>query len=169
MGATILKAIKSHLETDRPGGGGRPSFLAADLATLLPGGIWTRAIQPWRVGEEEAPGNTVSAFDSRGRIQRCLSITSSPLSAADDLGPVGAYRDFPELYLRCLPHTSEKEKLEQAIQLLHVAFRDAVLVGAQGEGLCVTVSGQIGPFDDQIIDNAVLYMVRVRVDSIWKV
>jgi hypothetical protein len=168
MTTTILNAIKTHLQADRPAANGRPAYDASDFATLLPGGLWTRDIRPYKPGEEDAPGNTASAFDNRGRILSCLSITTAPTNQANDFGPKAAYWEQPELYFRCLPHASRKAETESAIAMLHVACRDAVLVGAKGEGLNLRIVGQIGPYDDAVITNAVLYMVRIQVDSIWK-
>jgi len=164
MGETILKAIKTRLETSDPATG----YTAAALSTLLNGGIWTRNVVAWKAGDDPAPGNTNAAYDAAGRIRRCLSVTASPVSTAYQSAPVGTYWEYPELYLRCLPHESEKTKAEQACAIIRRRLQGAVLQAPDGEGMVLTLAGQIGPFDDQIIQNAVLYMIRVQVDSIWK-
>jgi hypothetical protein len=155
MGTDILTGIKNLIEA-------RPEAMA-----LLPGLVWTRSIKPNAPGETNTPGATPEAF-LNGRIQVCASIQPSAGSQAQLAGPKNAYWITPEIVVRCMPHASEKLKAEYACIEIMKALDDQVITGLSGEGLCLSLAGHIGPFDDPIIEPAVLYMVRVQVDSIWK-
>lgn len=158
MGTTLGTGIKGVFDAD------------ATLVDLLPGKVWTRPIRQNKAaaGQPPTPGSTPEAFDGAGRIRRCASISSVP-ETQNPTGLPTAYWGFPDIYLRCLPHESEKAKVEQAIRRIQALLHDRVLAGPEGEGLILSLAGRIGPDDDPIIPNAVLYMVRVQVDSVWKV
>lgn len=142
----------------------------ATLMALLPGEVWTRKIRrndnPPEIGP--TPGSTPEAFDSAGRIRRCVSILNGD-EASNPLGPDGAYYGFPEVWLRCLPHESEKAKLHEAEERIIMRLKGAVLAGMAGEGLCLRVAGRMGLDDDPVITPAVVSMIRVQVDSMWGV
>lgn len=142
----------------------------AELMDLLPGGVWTRAISPNTnpPGMEPVPGSTPEAFDSAGRIRRCASILNGE-ATRNPLGPRGAYMGFPEVYLRCLPHESEKRKLHEAAERIIFLLEGAVVTGLSGEGILLTVAARMLPTDDPVIHPAVVDMIRVQTDSVWRV
>lgn len=157
MGKPVRYAMQDALNAD------------SAVTDLLPGLVWTREIKPPAPPGGSQPGATPEAFDGT-RIKRCLSIMPSAGSTFYTNAPRNTYWDTPELFVRCLPHESEKALAEQAIHEIERCLLAAGrLEGAQGEGLLLSLSGQIGPYDDPIIDNAVVYVVRVQVDSVWRV
>jgi hypothetical protein len=156
MADDVLHGIKELTEAN-------PALMA-----LLPGGVWTRPIKPNAPGETSTPGATPEAFDAKGRLLRCMQIGASPGSLRDFSGPPMAYWDAPEITLRCLPHESEKRKLMEAGRRLLTLAEEAIIAGPAGEAFLLTAAGLIGPFDDPILQPAVVYLVRIRVDSVWR-
>lgn len=138
-----------------------------DIMDLLPGGVWTRRIKP-NEGEPDSPtpGSTPDAFDDRGRLLLCVSILNGEASA-DLLGPPKAYYAFPEIWIRCLPHDSEKRKLESAATLIIDLLDDAIISIGDGLSGSVKVVGRMMPDDDPDLRPAVVDMIRVQVDSVW--
>lgn len=150
---------------------GIAAILRADteLMALLPGRVWTRRISRNTNpdGTPPTPGSTPEAFDAAGRILRCASVLNSAADA-NLIGPPGTYYTFPEIWLRCLPHESEKRLLHAAAERI-IALLDAgpVVEGLRGEGLVLGVVGRMMPDDDPELAPAVVDMVRVRADSMW--
>ncbi|MGN6033530.1 MAG: hypothetical protein ACTHQE_17895 [Thermomicrobiales bacterium] len=153
---SISDAIRQHLEAQLP------------IMALLPGGIWTRPIRrnDNPDGSPPVPGSTPGAFDGAGRIKACASI--EPGIGNFNPAQNRAYWAFPEVHLRCLPHESEKAKLEDVRRLIIAAIEGQMIRGPSGEALHLRVSGHIGPDDDPIIQPAVVTTVTVQIDSIWK-
>lgn len=143
--------------------------MTPDVMNLLPGGVWTRRIRR-NEGDDDTPtpGATPEAFDHRDRIQRCLAILNGEASA-DVFGPPGAYYAFPELWLRCLPHDSEKRKLEEVAMLLIELLDGKVIPIGDGQSGVLKIVGRMLPDDDPDLPPAVVDMIRVQVDSVWSV
>lgn len=148
---------------------GIAALLRADPAVraLLPGGVWTRRIRRNEgTDAEPTPGSTPGAFDAAGRIRRCAAVLNG-IAADDPLGPAGAYYAFPEIWLRCLPHESEKQRLEEAAVRI-VALMEGARVAAPGGGATVLrVAARMLPDDDPELPPAVVDMIRVQAGGIW--
>lgn len=140
-----------------------------DLMALLPGRVWTRRIKRNDNGPAlpPTPGSTPEAFDSAGRILRCASVLNE-MASADPLGPGGAYNAFPEIWLRCLPHETEKVRLDQAARRIIALIDGAIVTGPSGEGVILAVAGRMMPDDDPFITPAVVDMIRVQATSVWR-
>jgi len=153
---SIADALRQHLEAQAP------------IMAFLPGGVWTRPIRrnDNPTAASPTPGSTPGAFDSAGRIKACASI--EPGIANFNPAQNHAYWAFPEIHLRCLPHESEKAKLEDVRRLIIMAIEGQMIRGPSGETLHLRVSGHLGPDDDPIIQPAVVTTVTVQIDSIWK-
>lgn len=142
----------------------------AALAELLPGGVWTRRIARNTNGPdmEPVPGSTPTAFDEAGRIRRCAAVLYAGTSRSP-IGPETAYTGYLEIWLRCLPHESEKARLHEAARRMIALLDGAVLPGPDGEGIVLTVAGRMMPDDDPDLTPAVVDMIRVQTDSVWRV
>lgn len=141
----------------------------AELMELLPGGVWTRPIRMNENGPglPPTPGSTPDAFDHAGRIRRCASVLNGE-APANPLGPVGAYMAQPEIYLRCLPHESDKHALNLAAERIIALLQGYVLTGLGGEGVVLSVAGRMMPDDDPVLTPAVVDMIRVAADGVWR-
>ncbi len=140
-----------------------------DVAGLLPGGIWTRPIRRNDgTPEEPTPGSTPEAFDARGRIRRCAAILNGE-TTANPIGPAGAFYAFPAIWLRCLPHETEKVHLERAALRIITLLHGGRISMPDGRSGIVTVQGRMGPDDDPDLQPAVVDMIRIQVDSVWSV
>jgi hypothetical protein len=139
-----------------------------ELVALLPGGIWTRRIRP-NDGPPEAPspGSTPEAFDHAGRIRRCAAVLNG-LAPENPLGPVGAFYSFPEVWLRCLPHETDKQRLEAAAQRI-IRLTEGARVSLPGGGAAIlTIAARMMPYDDPDLPPAVVDMIRVQADGVWR-
>lgn len=149
---------------------GIADLLRADpeLMEMLPGGVWTRRIRKNDgTPEEPSKGSTPGAFDEAGRIKRCISVLNG-VASENPIGPAGAYWAFPEIWMRCLPHQSEKDKLEwianRVIELIQGAR-----VPVPGSGVAVLrCAGRMMPDDDPDLPPAVVDMIRVQADGVWR-
>ncbi|WP_300268714.1 hypothetical protein [Microbacterium sp.] len=142
------------------------------LGELLPGGIWTRQIMPNSnpAGTDPTPGSTPDAFDHAGRIKRCAAVLYDDVSAVrNPVGPDSAYMGGVNIFLRCLPHETEKRKLHDAAERIIALCEGAVLTGTRGEGLVLSISARMMPTDDPNLPPAVVDMIRVQTDSVWRV
>jgi hypothetical protein len=141
------------------------------LTALLPGGVWIRRIKP-NDGTAEAPtpGSTPAAFDHAGRIKRCAAVLNGTGAVVNPLGPEAAFYAFPEIWLRCLPHESEKQKLEEAAQRIIAIIRTAGRVSTPGgTATILTVAARMMPDDDPDLPPAVVDMIRVQADGVWRI
>lgn len=157
MADTIQNGIAAILRAD------------ATLMALLPGLVWTRRIRRNDNPPElpPTPGATPEAFDSAGRVLRCASVLNE-MASVDPTGPGGAYHAFPEVWLRCLPHETEKQKLEEAARRIITLLDGATIPGPAGEGVILGVAGRMMPDDDPLITPAVVDMIRVQATSVWR-
>lgn len=157
MADTIQNGIAAILRAD------------AELMALLPGMVWTRRIKRNDNGADlpPTPGSTPEAFDAAGRIRPCASILNE-MASSDPIGPAGAYHAFPEVWLRCLPHESEKLKLDAAARRIIALLDGARVAGPAGEGVILGVAGRMMPDDDPLITPAVVDMIRVQATSVWR-
>lgn len=158
MADTIQNGIADRLRED------------AELMALLRGGIWTRRIKKNTnpPGVDPTPGSTPEAFDERGRIRPCASVLPGGPRSRNPLGPGGAYFGFPEVYFRSLPHEGAKLALHQAMRRTTALLGGAVLRGPGGEGLMLSISARLDPDDDPELPPAVVGMLQVQVDSVWR-
>ena len=150
---------------------GIAELLRADaaLSDLLPGRIWTRRIRP-NDGPDAtpAPGSTPEAFDSAGRIRRCAAVLNGQ-APANPLGPSGAFYAFPEIWLRCLPHESEKQLLEQAaLRIIALLATGPGVLMPGGGAAILSLAARMMPDDDPELPPAVVDMIRVQADGVWR-
>lgn len=140
----------------------------ADLMELLPGGVWTRRIRRNEAppGNPPTPGSTPEAFDHEGRFLRSVSILNGEASA-DLYGPPDAFYAFPEIWLRCMPHESEKRRIEQAASMITAMLSGETIPLGTGRSAVGTVVARMGPDDDPDLRPAVVSMIRVQIDSVW--
>lgn len=139
-----------------------------ELMALLPGGVWTRKIKK-NDGPAEAPaaGSTPEAFDGAGRIKRCAAVLNG-LAPEDPLGPAGAFYAFPEIWIRCLPHESDKQRLEAAAVRIITLMQGAIVPMPGGAAAVLRVSARMMPDDDPDLPPAVVDMIRVQANSLWR-
>ena len=139
-----------------------------ELVTLLPGGIWTRRIRP-NDGTPEAPaaGSTPEAFDHAGRIRRCAAVLNG-LAPENPLGPAGAFYAFPEIWLRCRPYESDRQRLEEAAQRIIRLIEGARVALPGGGAAILTVAARMMSDDDPDLPPAVVDMLRVQADGVWR-
>lgn len=154
---TIQSAIASILSNNE------------ELMELLPGKVWTRRIRKNdSTPESPTPGSTPDAFDSEGRIRLCASVINGE-ATSDPFGPPGSFYAFPEIWLRCPPHDSQKRKLEEAALLIIDLLDGATLPLNGGVGGVLSISARMMPDDDPDLQPTVVDMIRVRLDSVWSV
>ena len=137
---------------------------------LLPGGVWTRRIRK-NDGPADAPtpGSTPGAFDAAGRILRCAAVLNG-IATDNPTGPAGAYVAYPEIWLRCLPHESEQERLEEAALHILDLLRDGSRIRVTGGGVAfLRNAARMMPDDDPDLPPAVVDMIRVQADGIWRI
>jgi hypothetical protein len=142
----------------------------AALMALLPGGVWTRRIRK-NDGPPESPtpGSTPEAFDHAGRIKRCVAVLPGTGAVENPLGPHGAFYAFPEIWLRCLPHESEKQKLEEAaLRIIEIIRASGRVSAPGGTAATLTVVARMMPDDDPDLPPAVVDMIRVQADGVWR-
>jgi hypothetical protein len=139
------------------------------LMALLPGLVWTRRIRP-NDGPPESPtpGSTPEAFDHAGRIRRCAAVLPGTGAVQNPLGPRGAYYAFPEIWLRCLPHESEKQKLEEIAGRIIARIEGVSVAAPGGAAAILTVAARMMPDDDPELAPAVVDMIRVQADGVWR-
>ena len=140
----------------------------AELMALLPGGVWTRKIRKNDgPADTPAPGSTPDAFDHAGRIKRCASVLNG-LAPEDPLGPVGAFYAFPEIWLRCLPHESEKQRMDEAALRIIALIQGAIVPVPGGAAAVLRTAARMMPDDDPDLPPAVVDMIRVQANSVWR-
>ena len=146
------------------------TILRADSAIMadLPGLVWTREIKRNVAdGAVATPGSTPEAFDSAGRIRRCLAIIDGP-EPANDFGPPGAYIGAPRLVFYCQPKETEKERLDAVIAATIARLRGrSIPIDAYGAAAVVRIAGRDGFQDDPVLTNAVYSTLTLQLDGVW--
>lgn len=139
-----------------------------EFMDLIPGGVWTRRVRRNENPPDIAPtpGSTPDAFDHAGRILRCVSILNGG-GSLDITGPDGANLSMVRLFLRCLPHETEKAKMNlAALRAIHL-LKGAVVPLIGGGAARLAVVSRMMPDDDPDIGPAMVDMIEVQAASVW--
>ena len=139
------------------------SLLAGDaqLAAILPGGVWTRPLK------REGPGATPEAFAATGQV-RPAAVVRDGGETADGSGPDTAYLGFPQIFLYAPATANGRAAVESAVARIVELVHGASVAGAGQTGAGLRIASRLGVDDDPALAGAVVDVVRIQVDGLWR-
>lgn len=136
------------------------------LATLLPGGIYTRPLK------REGDGSTPNAFASTFPYQpRAAAVVVDGTDETTAFGPDGSFVSFPWVYLYAEPHQGGKDTIANAWDQIFGLLHGWHFATGNGTDCEVRVIGRLAVMDDQdetLETGRVLGGMRVQVSGLWR-
>ena len=131
------------------------------LLTVLPGGIWDRAIK------REGVGATPGAFDQYGDpLPAAVVMDGTDEQTA--FGPDASFQSFPWIYLYAQPHANGKAAIATAWDLMFSLLHKWRFATPNSTDAEVHVIGRLGVMDDPDVDDRLLGGMRLQVTGLWR-
>lgn len=135
------------------------------LVGLLPGKVWTRRVaRNMAAGAVPTEGSTPGAFDTTGHILTCMTVLSE--NQVDQLlgGPPDAWAGTINLWFWCLPHKSQQNLADNAIQHIQQTYNRRPLY-LDDTPVMLRPAGRTGWLDDPDILRSTVTRLALQVDG----